>query len=89
LPDVDGNRLLADLHRAQLPVDGAHDGARTAFVRFADGLDPQQKTLARLRFDLVLDAHLKPMQEVAGAEHRQVAVGLSRAGVFLGRSGPE
>ena len=55
-------------------------------VGLADRLDAEEQPLAGLELDLVLLALLEAVEELDGAEDREVAVGLAR-GLELAPSG--
>ena len=71
--DVGRDRAVAHLDGPELAVEGAHDGAHAVPVGVADAADAEQQALAGLDLGLVLAALLQAVQELDGAEHRQVA----------------
>src|SRR6188508_1295935 len=87
--DVGGDRAVAHLDGAELAVERAHDGAHAVPVGVADAADAEQQALAGLDLGLVLRALDQAVEELDGAEDRQVAEAVAAVLELLGGAGEQ
>ncbi|KRD18155.1 hypothetical protein ASE48_24600 [Mycobacterium sp. Root265] len=72
--DLTGDAAVTHQHRAQLPVEDAHDGAHAAFVRFGNGFQPDDQLDTLVQLYAVFITVAQAVEELIGRQSRGVAV---------------